>query len=224
MGFAITGIIFIFLLAAGSIGGVLFVKLNQRKALLETNISRLKAEGKAKQTVLEEISEIALGLISPGAIDKMKKKVEELDETLRAEKGRLTITQAELDAVETRLRELEEVERELEASSIEAAKEVEMLRSQERDIQARNEKLKEQLQLSMDQIDILLDQFHSSQATVDQLHAMKAQLEQTQEKIEFYSAQLAEINKSYMDLKNAYDALDIEYAQLYEKHQAMGGT
>ena len=46
------------------------------------------------------------------------------EESLKAERGRITITQAELETVETRLRELDEIERELEASALETKEEL----------------------------------------------------------------------------------------------------
>ena len=214
-------VVLIFLLAAGGIVGTLFYQLNTRKALLERNVSVLKKEYQLKEAMLKELAEAARGLAPAGDSSSLKDKVAELEERLRAEQGRLTITQAELEAVDSRLRELEEVERELEASAIESAKEVEMLRSQARDIENRNEVLKQQLQLSFDQIEILVSQFGNSQATVDQLNAMKTALVETQERIEYYSAEISDLNERYGKLKAAYDALDIEYAQLYEKHNAM---
>lgn len=213
----------IFLLAAGAIAGTLFYQISARKGVLEQNINVLRSECTSKEAVLKELAEIALGLALPGEAESLKGKLVELEERLRAEQGRLTITQAEVEAVDSRLRELEEVERELEASSIEAAKEVEMLRSQSRDIENRNEALKQQLKLSFDQIDILLGQLGSSQAAKDQLNEMKTAMVDTQERIEYYTEQIQDINERYGKLKSAYDALDIEYAQLYEKHNAMAG-
>ena len=51
-----------------------------------------------------------------------------------------------------------------------------------------------------------------------QINAAKTETIESQKKIQFYEQEIAVVNKKYMELKRAYDALDIEYAQLYEKH------
>ncbi|MCB0358250.1 MAG: hypothetical protein KDD44_01390 [Bdellovibrionales bacterium] len=220
MAIVILIIALLFLLTAGGVLGVRYSQVAARKGMYQQNLTTIKREVDAKKALIDDIASVVLGLAPPHVLAKAEQQVTDLEEAVRAEQGRLTITQAELDAVETRLRELEEVERELEASSIESAKEIEMLRSQQRDIESRNEALRQQLQSAFDQIEILLSQFHSSQAAVDELGALKLGLEETQAKIDYYTEQLAMLNERYTELKNAYDALDIEYAQLYEKHNA----
>ena len=51
----------------------------------------------------------------------------------------------------------------------------------------------------------------------EQIDQMKSQLISTQEKIDTLITQCEEGNQQYFILKKRYDALDIEYAQLYEK-------
>ena len=210
-------VIFIFLIGAGATLYALFSKVRERQDIMRKNVTTAQGEVKAKEEVLQELSTLILGYGRQEDFDQFREQMTAKEEALRAEKGRLTITEAELEAVETRLRELEELERELETSSLEAAQELEMLRSQERSIREDNERLKKELDSAMFQLDLLLNDLASSAETVAQLNAVKTELMETQAKCEFYNEQVAMLNEKYMQLKRAYDALDIEYAQLYEK-------
>lgn len=214
-------IILIFLIFAGSTGAVVYrisSQVGERKSVLMNNLTVVKEEIVQKRKLLEELAKLSLSYESASIIEKVKAEIAVEEENQRAEKGKLTIAQAELEAVDLRLRELEEIERELETSSLEAAKEVEMLRSREREIQARNVRLREQLENSLIQFERLLHELATSQDAVNKLTAAKGDLIETQKKIEYYDQEISTINHKYMGLKRAYDALDIEYAQLYEKH------
>ena len=138
-------------------------------------------------------------------------------DTLKADRGRVTITQAELETVETRLRELEEIERELEASGTETAEELKILTKKEQELSAKNAALKEQIENSVKQMDALLNALQDNAAAQEQVLNMKTQLILTEQKTEEMVVQIELGNDQYFDLKRRYDALDIEYAQLYEK-------
>ena len=188
--------------------------------VLAGNLGISKSELNAKEKILEELAALSLGLVSRSVIDERSAKVAELEESIRAEKGRITITEAELEAIDTRLRELEELKRELEVSNIDAVKELEMLRSQERDIAAKNATLNSQLSDSISQMDILIGMLTNNAALVDRLTLAKGELVETEKKAAFYEDQISQVIRRYIELKKAYDALDIEYAQLYEKQQS----
>lgn len=154
-------------------------------------------------------------------VDALVEKVQELlkiADSLKAERGRITITQAELETVETRLRELEEIERELEASAIESKEELKILQKKEKDLTNKNETLKAQLSASMEQLDSVLSQIQMSAEMQAQIDSMKSEMVQTQERIDILLLQIEQGNEQYFTLKQRYDALDIEYAQLYEKY------
>ncbi len=138
-------------------------------------------------------------------------------DTLRADKGRVTITQAELETVETRLRELEEIERELEASGIETEEEVKILTKKEQELASKNSALKDQIKASQQQIETLLSELQDNAVAQEQILAMKTALVSTEQKAEEMVLQIELGNDAYFELKRRYDALDIEYAQLYEK-------
>jgi chromosome segregation ATPase len=138
-------------------------------------------------------------------------------DVLRADKGRVTITQAELETVETRLKELEEIERELEASGIETEEEVKILTKKEQELASRNNVLKEQIKASQQQMDTLLDELKDNAVAQEQIMGMRTALVNTELKSEEVVMQIELGNDAYFELKRRYDALDIEYAQLYEK-------
>ncbi|MCB0324747.1 MAG: hypothetical protein KDD69_14290 [Bdellovibrionales bacterium] len=186
---------------------------------LRINLETVKEEEQTKLGVLGDLAEMTLGLVTPTRIQELEAKRGEAEESIRAEKGRLTITEAELEAVDTRLRELEELKRELEVSNMDAVKELEMLRAQERDIAAKNDALRNQINASVEQIEFLLEQLANSAEAVERLSAAKNELLDIEKQSSYYEEQIAAINMQYMNLKKAYDALDIEYAQLYEKQQ-----
>jgi hypothetical protein len=53
---------------------------------------------------------------------------------------------------------------------------------------------------------------------------MKAEIEKAEEQIETLLTQITAGNEQYFILKKRYDALDIEYAQLYEKFAEQQGS
>jgi len=214
-------ILLIFAAGGGAVVARVYGQVRARQAAMDENFDILKEEIETRRGILEQIGQHVLGLTSAEKISELSQDLVHNEDELRSEQGRITITQAELDAIENRLRELEEIERELEASAIEASREVEMLRSQERDVRARNDGLRAQLESSMLQIDNLLNQLQNSTAAQEQLTRLKGELIETQEKTEWYTEEICRLNEKYLSLKKAYDAIDIEYAQLYEKHNAL---
>lgn len=183
------------------------------------NLQIAEEELEKKEAFLKELLSLSLGLIRKEDILALDAMLDDLEASIGAERGRFAITQAELDAVEIRLRELEELKRELEVSTMDAVREVEMLKAQERDVANQNEVIKEQIVSASDQIDILLDMFSTDEAVVEQLNSVRTQMQAVEKNITFYEEEVAKINQQYVVLKKAYDALDIEYAQLYEKRQ-----
>lgn len=199
----------------------LYRQVASRTFLLRKNLNILKDEMQTKESIFRELQDINLGLTSPEEVKSLQTEVQQLQNSVKAEQGRISITQAELDAVETRLRELQEVERELESSQITALKEIEMLQSQERHLAEENQILHGKVSANFDRLEIILGQLHSSQEAMDSLAQAKTTVSKSMQEIEWYTEDIAKLNKKYVELKNAYDALDIEYAQLYEKHNAM---
>ena len=213
-------IILVFLGGAGGVIGMLNKQFSAHDQRMRESLQIVEEEFKKKRESIADLAQLSLGMISSKGFERLNGELTTAEEKLRSERGRLTITEAELEAVERRLRDLEELKRELEVSSLEASRELELLRTQQRDIQAENERLKDQLHASIEKLEVLILELNGSPAVVEHLTATKGELSQIEKQCENYAGQTHLINTKYMDLKKAYDALDIEYAQLYERHQS----
>jgi chromosome segregation ATPase len=205
-----------------TIAGVLNLRgrANTVRLTAEANLHVAQNELHEKDNLLREIAGLTFGFAPAGALEALEAKLDPAEESVAVERGKNAIAQAELETAQLRLRELEEVARELEASKAEAAQELEMLRSEEQQIAERNAGLKAELDRSLAQLDRLLTELTFSHDAVDYLTTAKGEISEGQQKIEWYSEQISVLNTQYMSLKKAYDALDIEYAQLYEKQSA----
>lgn len=199
----------------------LFAEAKHHERALSQGLKALEDEILSKKNVIEEIANLKQSLCQPEEYAKIKEEVGTYDEKLRVERGRVTITEAELDALETRLREMEEIERELQASSVEYTREVDMLKTQESGLAERALDLRKQLDRSLGELDRLLVQIGDSVVAKEKITEAKTQVLQIQDKVEWYRQEFANVNEKYLLLKKAYDALDIEYAQLYEKQNEL---
>jgi chromosome segregation ATPase len=220
--------IFLILLVYVSAIAYIYSKIrNNRYSVLESqenNLQIAKEELEKKEKILRDLLETSLGLVRKEDILALDAMLDDLQGSIAAEKGKFTITEIEVESIELRLRELGELRRELEVSNMDALREVEMLRTQERDIANQNEVLIEQLNGASDQIDILIDMFSNDEEFRAQIATCKDEIGEIQEKLFFYQKEVAAINQQYVILKKTYDALDIEYAQLYEKRQQSKGV
>ena len=212
--------------AAGVITLVALIS-RKRKSVSEgqvdLNISYARKEFADREAILIELAEITRGHADKEKVDAIDAEIQEVAELIQVEKGKLAITKAEQEAVDLRLRELEELNRELEVSAMSVVKELEMLRSQEKNIASKTASLKAELEQSADQLDMLLDVMSHSAAAVEQLNATKREIVNVEQQTSMMEQEIAEINEKYIGLKKAYDALDIEYAQLYERQQNQEG-
>jgi chromosome segregation ATPase len=217
----------IVLLVYAATGAFVFFRVSgKRKEIIqaqELNLKIARDELEAKQEHLKELLDISLGLVRNEDVLALDAMLDDLQASINAEKGRVTITETEVDAIEIRLRELGELKRELEVSNMDALREVEMLKSQERDLANQNEALLEKLTEANDQVDILFNMF-PDEGIQSNFNKVKEEISEIQTKLGFYQSEVGNINQQYVVLKKAYDALDIEYAQLYEKRQQDSGT
>ena len=211
------GMIIVMVIVSGLSAGVMFFMISQVKVSVRGSLGKLEEELAQKKGYYQEIVDTYKQMVN---IPEMKIKVDEyleLQESLKAERGRITITQAELETVEARLRELEEIERELEASNIETKEELNILKKKEKELASKNENLKSQLQQSIAQMDTLVGELELSAQMQEQVDNMRGELLATEERVSTLLLQIEQGNEQYFILKTRYDALDIEYAQLYEK-------
>jgi chromosome segregation ATPase len=70
-------------------------------------------------------------------------------------------------------------------------------------------------------VEELIWEIELSSQVIEQVKTVKTQLVSTEDKIEKLIIQIEEANRQYGNLKTRYDALDIEYAQLYERTSAL---
>jgi len=195
----------------------MYLSIARRKHDVRQVVEKLGADLKEKKELIAKVQELFGRMVPMEEVREKGRALKLLQESLKTERGRITITQAELETVENRLRELEEISRELEASGVETKEELNILKKKEKELTTKNENLKQQIAASMAQIDEMLTQLQLNAELAAQVEAMKADLLATQEKIDTLLLEIEQGNEQYFVLKKRYDALDIEYAQLFEK-------
>ena len=102
-------------------------------------------------------------------------------ESLKAERGRVTIAQAELDMIEVRLRELEEITRELEASTTETKEELKILQRKEEDLKSKNDHLRVQIAVTTSKMETIMSEIEMSAQMQEQVLKLRGDLLQSEE-------------------------------------------
>jgi chromosome segregation ATPase len=211
------------IIEAGAVGFLIF---NRAKGMNSGNIA---AHGNAidelqqKKEIFERASTLRAELLDPSQIKDQAKAYLIARESLKAERGRVTITQAELETIEVRLRELDEIARELDASMTETKEEMKILKRKEGELASKNESLRGQISDSTTKMDAIISEIELSAQMQEQVVSLKAELAQAEVQIENLMGEIQKGNDQYFILKKRYDALDIEYAQLYEKFAEQQG-
>ncbi len=183
----------------------------------QEQIDTFRIQVEERKGFVAQIEAILGQMIDSSALKTKGQELMTAKESMKAERGRITITQAELETVENRLRELEEIERELEASGIETKEELKILEKKQRDLGQKNDTIKQQIAASTAQIDAMISQIEMNAQMQQNIDLMRAQLTQTEQQIDMLLLEIEQGNEQYFILKRRYDALDIEYAQLFEK-------
>ena len=183
----------------------------------DESLVNLKDELEQRKGVVTKIEELKSNLIDFSLLKTKGRELLIAKESLKAERGRVTITQAELETIEIRLRELDEIARELEASGLETKEEIKILQKKEKDLNQKNDSLKQQISTSVSQMEEIVSKIEMSAQMQEQIDTIKAELLQTESQVQTLLTQIQNGNEQYFILKKRYDALDIEYAQLYEK-------
>ncbi len=211
----------IYLMGAAMIAMNLRRNARSQQDNAEESVKSVERRIQSQTEMLAEIERLKSALVPREEFDQKKKEMGTLEESLRTERGRVTITEAELEALEGRLREFEEIERELQASTLEIDREIEMLRSQEKEVAKRNEELRVQLETTLESVGQMLAKAEELFEIQDEVERVKAALKNVEQSVSRYTEDVSSVNKSYVNLKRAYDALDIEYAQIYEKQNEL---
>jgi chromosome segregation ATPase len=197
--------------------GVMYAAVLKRRSEVTKVLAVLSDHVEEHQKLKSKMETIYGSMVNLQVARDKVKELGALQESLKVERGRITITQAELETVENRLRELEEIERELQASALETKEELKILEKKERELTNKNDNLKREIEESLREFDQLMEEIEMSAQMQEQVQLMKTDLLKTQAQIDTLMLQIEEGNDQYLVLKKRYDALDIEYAQLYEK-------
>ena len=205
------------LVEASIVIGVLFFVMHSKQSSREHIVGKLEAEVLTRKETIGELESLMRNTIEAAQLAEKTLTLTAIKEALKVERGRVTITQAELETVEDRLREFEEIERELEASGVEAKEELKILNKKAAELARKNDALKDQLSESNQALNELLKELEGNSQQQAHIEAIQTQILQTQEKVTTLLTEIEEATEQYFLLKQRYDALDIEYAQLYEK-------
>jgi chromosome segregation ATPase len=211
------------LLEAVGIGFYLFKKSKNLNAGSQAAFDLLSDEVSQKRAIYENLTQLEAEMVDPVELKTAARSFLIARESLKAERGRVTITQAELETIEVRLRELDEISRELEASMTETKEEIKILQRKEGELSNKNAQLKTQIAESVSKIDAIMSEIEMSSQMQEHITGMKAEVVKAEEQIETLFTQITAGNEQYFILKKRYDALDIEYAQLYEKFSEQQG-
>lgn len=186
----------------------------------EANAANLsiKEELEIKKELWSRIEAVCSEMADPVEFEGINADVLKAREALKAERGRVIITQAELESVEVRLRELDEVTRELEASALETKEELKIFQKRETELRSKNDELRIQIADSTTKMEALMSEIEMSVQMQEQVKVMKADLLKSEEQVETLMNEIQKGNEQYFVFKRRYDALDVEYAQLYQQH------
>ncbi len=203
--------------AAAGVGGLYYFVMQTAVSTGGAQLDVVRDELNLKKGLVDQIQDILGKMVGASAVKESAVAHKQAQEKLKAERGRITITQAELETVETRLRELEEIERELEASGLETKEELNILQRKQADLATKNNNVKSQIETSQAQWAELMKEMESNTQACEKIQAAQNELIKTEDQIAGLMLQIEQGNDQYFILKRRYDALDIEYAQLYEK-------
>jgi len=178
----------------------------------------IREELSIKRELWNRLESLRQEMASPQEHEKALSGLNVARESLKAERGRVIITQAELESVEVRLRELDEVNRELEASTLETKEELKILQKREVDLKTKNEELRVQIADSTTKLEALMSEIEMSVQMQEQVKMMRADLLKSEEQVETLMNEIQKGNEQYFISKRRYDALDVEYAQLYQQY------
>ena len=210
-------ILFIALAQALLVGGVVFYRARIANAGRERLYTNVLEEVEQKRSLWQQVQKLSADLADPKELAETVRSFTVARESLKAERGRVTIARAELDMIELRLRELEEIHRELEASTTETKEELRILQRKEDELKAKNEGLRLQIADTTAKMERLMSEIELSAQMQEQIVTLRSELVRSEEQVQTLMNEIQKGNEQYFILKRRYDALDVEYAQLYQQ-------
>ena len=199
------------------VAAVVFLRARAASAGRERMYSAVLDEVEQKQQLWEQVQALSLKMADPKDLAETVKQFTIARESLKTERGRVTIAEAELDMIEVRLRELEEIQRELEASTTETKEELRILERKEGELRLRNDQLRTQISEANVKIETLMRELELSAQMQEEVVNLQAELLRSEEQVETLLNEIQRGNEQYFIMKRRYDALDVEYAQLYQQ-------
>lgn len=199
------------------VGGFVFLRARAASAGRERMYLTMLDEVEQKRELWGEVRQLSQRLANPKELATIAKDFTVARESLKAERGRVTIAEAELDMIEVRLRELEEIQRELEASRTETKEELRILERKEGELRLRNDQLRTQISEANGKIEMIMREIELSAQMQEEVVKLQAELLRSEEQVENLLNEIQRGNEQYFIFKRRYDALDVEYAQLYQQ-------
>lgn len=199
------------------LAGFVFLRARAASAGRERMYQAVLDEVEQKRELWEEVKQLSQKMADPRELASSVKSFTVARESLKAERGRVTIAEAELDMIEVRLRELEELHRELEASRTETKEELRILERKEGELRLRNDQLRTQISEANVKIETIMREIELSAQMQEEVVNLQAELLRSEEQVETLLNEIQRGNEQYFILKRRYDALDVEYAQLYQQ-------
>lgn len=210
-------ILIVGILQAAVVGVVIFLRARAANAGRESLYANVLAEVGEKRVLWTRIQELSHEMADPQQLLFSAQAFTTARESLKAECGRVTIAQAELDMIEVRLRELEEITRELEASTTETKEELKILQKKEQELKSKNSHLRVQIAETTSKMETIMSEIEMSAQMQEQVLKLRGDLLQSEEQGQTLLNEIQRGNEQYFILKRRYDALDVEYAQLYQQ-------
>lgn len=199
------------------VGGFVFLRARAASAGRERLYKAVLDEVEQKRELWEEVRQLSQKMADPKELASSVKNFTVARESLKAERGRVTIAEAELDMIEVRLRELEEIHRELDASRTETKEELRILERKEGELRLKNDQLRTQISEANVKIETIMREIELSAQMHEEVVNLQADLLRSEEQVETLLNEIQRGNEQYFILKRRYDALDVEYAQLYQQ-------
>jgi len=203
-------------LSSAALGYLTFILLREGDSSLDSQ-KELDNSFRSLKDFLTRIDALKSALVPVVEVSPLLRELSTLDQDLKNKNVKFSLASSELEAVEFRLQELEEIRREIEASATEIKDELRALQEREEELRSRREELEVMLRASAEKMSTIATELAMSSEMQIQIERMQGELVLTQEQCGRLLGQIEKGNEQCMAMKQRYNALDIEYALLYEK-------
>jgi chromosome segregation ATPase len=204
------------LLSSGAIGYLTFFRMKGGNQSGESE-KEIEEAFRSLQDLLARLEAAKPRVVAINQVLPLVKELETLDDELKNKNVKVSIALSELEAVEFRQQELEEIRREVAVSAAEIKDELRALQEREAELRSRREELESMLQASVEKMSTIASELSMSAEMQMQIERMQGELVSTQDQCDKLLVQIQQGNEQCIAMKQRYNALDIEYALLYER-------